>query len=242
MILALSLLAAVAGSLVASIAGFGIGSLVTPVLSIDLGVKLAVAVVAIPHFVATAFRLWTLRHDVNRTVFVRFGLASAAGGLAGALLHGRAPARPLTIVLGALLVLTGIGSATGWSARARFRGPWALFAGALSGLLGGLVGNQGGIRSGALAGFRLSRQSFVATATAAALLVDVARTPVYAVTQGEALLAEWPTIVSLCAAVIVGTILGRRLLPRIPERRFLLVVGVVVLLLGIYLLVQGIRG
>lgn len=234
-------MAAIVGGVVASVAGFGIGSLVTPVVSIDLGVKLAVAIVAIPHFVATAVRLWTLRSHVDRHVLLRFGLASAVGSLAGALLHGRVSERPLTIVLGVLLVVTGLGTLTGWSARLRLRGRAALLAGAVSGLLGGLVGNQGGVRSGALLSFGLNRQGFVATATAVALLVDIARTPVYAVTQGAALVSHWTTILWLATAVVAGTFVGRWLLARIPEKLFLRTVGVLVLLLGLYLLQQGAR-
>jgi hypothetical protein len=53
----------------------------------------------------------------------------------------------------------------------RFRGWVAWIAGAMSGFLCGLVGNQGGCGSAALLGFDLSKQSFVATATAVTLVV-----------------------------------------------------------------------
>ena len=43
----------VAGA-VASVAGFGIGSLLTPVLGMGVGTKVAVAMVSIPHVVGTA--------------------------------------------------------------------------------------------------------------------------------------------------------------------------------------------
>ena len=51
-------------------------------------------------------------------------------------------------------------------------------------MLGGLVGNQGGLRSAALLGFRLDRDTFVATATAIGLFVDGARMPIYFFTHG----------------------------------------------------------
>jgi uncharacterized membrane protein YfcA len=44
----------VAGAL-AAIAGFGIGSLLTPVVSVPLGMRLAVAFVSIPHLVGPCF-------------------------------------------------------------------------------------------------------------------------------------------------------------------------------------------
>src|SRR5688572_16283484 len=81
---------AFAAGAVASVAGFGIGSLLTPALAPLLGTPLAVAAVALPHAAGTALRLWRLRRHVDRAVLRTFGVASAAGGLAGALLHGAA--------------------------------------------------------------------------------------------------------------------------------------------------------
>jgi hypothetical protein len=44
---------------VAAISGFGIGSLLTPVLSERYGIKAAVAMVSVPHLIGTAARLLT---------------------------------------------------------------------------------------------------------------------------------------------------------------------------------------
>src|SRR5262249_44587442 len=55
---ALVLLVAVAAGAIASVAGFGIGSLLTPLLAWPLGTRLAVAAVSIPHLVGTALRFW----------------------------------------------------------------------------------------------------------------------------------------------------------------------------------------
>ena len=51
-------LAAVAGGGIASVAGFGIGSILTPTLAARIGTKLAVAAVSIPHVCGTVLRLW----------------------------------------------------------------------------------------------------------------------------------------------------------------------------------------
>lgn len=41
---------------IASVTGFGIGSLLTPTLGLQVGAKIAVAAVSIPHLVGTALR------------------------------------------------------------------------------------------------------------------------------------------------------------------------------------------
>src|SRR5262249_11035767 len=81
-----------------SVRGFGIGSLLTPLVGVRVGTKLAVAAVSIPHLVATALRLWILRAHVDRRLLWSFGLMSAAGGLAGALLQSYAGSPALTLV------------------------------------------------------------------------------------------------------------------------------------------------
>ncbi|MCC7416068.1 MAG: TSUP family transporter [Acidobacteria bacterium] len=233
---ALLVVSAAAGA-VAAVAGFGIGSLLTPLIALQTGTKLAVAIVSVPHAIGTFVRFVRLRRLVDRRLLWRFGLTSAAGGLAGALLHGVTSSRSLASVFGALLVLAGATQLTGraW----RFRGWVAWLAGGVSGFLGGLVGNQGGIRSAAMLGFDISRHAFVATATATALLVDAARMPVYAATQGAALAAAAGPMSIAVAGVVAGTLWGDRLLARIPEARFRALVGAAILALGVATLVRG---
>jgi len=232
-------IAAFVAAVIASVTGFGIGSLLTPALAISLGTKLAVAVVSIPHFVGTAQRFILLRRYVDRRVVVRFGIASAAGGLAGALLHARATSHALAVVFGVLLLLAGVSELTGWMTRVRWSRSAAWVAGALSGALGGLVGNQGGIRSAAMLGFEVPKQSFVATATAIGLCVDVARVPVYLATQGAEIAGAWRPLVIAIVCVVIGTAVGARLLSRVPEWIFRRIVALLLILLGATMIATG---
>jgi uncharacterized membrane protein YfcA len=238
-------LIAVAGTLagaIASVTGFGIGSILTPLLAIGVGTKLAVAAVSVPHLIATALRFARIRKHVDKRVFLSFGITSAAGGLLGALLHARFSSTVLSYVLGTLLVFAGIMGATGLSKRMRFEGAVAWIAGALSGAFGGLVGNQGGIRSAAMLGMRVSKESFVATATAIALVVDVARMPVYAAIQGKQVLDIWLVLLFAIVGVVLGTLAGERLLSKIPEPLFRRTVSVIILALGVALLLHPAGG
>jgi hypothetical protein len=231
----LAALAVLAGA-VAAVSGFGIGSLLTPALAFTIGTKVAVAVVALPHLAATALRLWMLRRYVDREVLLRFGLASAAGGLTGSVLHAFVASPVLAVVLGALLVFGGASELLGLAGRLRFPGPWAIVAGFLSGSFGGLVGNQGGVRSAALLRFDLDRRALIATATASAMLVDLARTPVYLLSSGQDILDRWPLVLLLTGGVLAGTLLGGPLLRRIPETTFRRVLSVLLIGLGVWLI------
>lgn len=232
-------LAAVLAGAVASVAGFGIGSLLTPLLAVRVGTQLAVAAVSIPHVFATALRFWRLRAHVDRRVLVSFGITSAAGGLAGALLHSFASNRALAVVFGVILLFVGLSELTGLARRMRFSGPVAWVAGAVSGVFGGLVGNQGGIRSAALLGFDVDKQAFVATATATGLVVDGARMPVYFATQAQEIAHVWPLVLIATVGTLVGTVVGVRTLRHIPENIFRRIVAIILLLLGTYMAFGG---
>lgn len=234
------LVAAVAGAL-AAVTGFGIGSLLTPVLALAVDTRLAVAAVSVPHVVGTALRFWLLSGSVDRKVFWSFGLTSAGGGLMGALLHNWASNRWLTLLFGGLLLFASASEFTGLAARMRFRGHVAWIAGALSGLLGGLVGNQGGLRSAALLGFGLSKKSFVATATAVGLVVDGARMPVYLAGHYQQLSTLRVAIATATVGVALGTLLGSRVLYRIPDVWFHRVLGALLAGLGTAMVVRGVR-
>jgi uncharacterized protein len=235
-VLLVGLLAVAAGA-IASVAGFGIGSVLTPLVAWQHGIKTAVVLVAIPHFAATLLRAWRLRHEVDRTILLRFGVASAAGGLTGAFLHNRVQGSGLAVVFGCLLVLAGLLGLTHLSERLRFGRKTAWAAGVLSGGLGGLVGNQGGIRSAALMGFDIRKEAFVATGTAIGLVVDAVRLPVYLGRQWHEILAsDWLLITVATAGTLLGTLAGERVLRRIPERVFRTAVSLLILGLGIAVL------
>jgi uncharacterized protein len=234
----LAAVAVLAGA-VAAVTGFGAGSLLTPALAVETGTKLAVAAIAIPHAIATAQRFWMLRRHVDRHILAGFGIASALGGLTGALLATQFSSRALAYVFGGLLILAGVSEFTGWMQRVRWGQRAAWVAGAVSGVLGGMVGNQGGIRTAAMLGFNVPKQSFVATATAIALFVDGARLPVYLATQWQGILAIWPLVLAATAGVVIGTAFGTRLLGWVPQRVFRRVIAVLLVTLGVYMIVIG---
>lgn len=236
--LLLAFVAIIAGA-VAAVTGFGAGSLLTPAVAVATGTKLAVAAVAIPHFVGTVQRYWMLRRHVDRRILAGFGIASAVGGLSGALLGARFSSHALSIVFGMLLVLAGITEFTRWMERVHWGRRAAWIAGAASGVLGGLVGNQGGIRTAAMLGFDVPKESFVATATAIALFVDGARLPVYLATQWREIADIWPLVLTATGGVVIGTGFGARLLGRVPRHIFRRLVALLLIVLGVYMIVFG---
>ena len=238
---ALLFFAGLAGGVIAAVAGFGIGSLLTPALAWQVDARLAVAAVSIAHITGTALRFWLLGGRVDRRVLRTFGVASAAGGLAGALIQDRTATPALMVLFGSLLLFTAAAELTGFGRRMRFKGPLASVAGALSGVLGGLVGNQGSIRSAALLGAHVPKDVFVGTATAVGLMVDAARVPVYVWRQHDAIAGIGLQVAIATVGVISGTLIGMQVLRWIPEASFRRIVGVLLGLLGTAMVISGLE-
>jgi uncharacterized membrane protein YfcA len=153
-------------------------------------------------------------------------------------IYTRLGAGALTRVLGGLLLLTAVAKLTGWTSRWQPFGALVGLFGLVAGFFGGIAGNQGGLRSAALTAFGLPPLGFVATATATGLLVDVARTLVYLWHSGSVLLTLWAPIIVATVGVLVGTIVGERMLVGLSPRRFGQTIGVAIGALGIWMLVM----
>ena len=221
--------------MIASVAGFGIGSFLIPLVSIRTGAKIAIALASLPHFLGNGFRFWILKSKVNRKILIRFGSLSAVGGLTGALLHIFV-SNLLQIIFALMLVLAGVLGVLPVSERLRFGKTSAAVIGLASGFFGGLVGEQGGIRSVALLNFDVGKEAFIATATATALIVDAVRMPVYFLTQYNQVDQFLIILIFSSIAVVAGTLTGNVVLKKIPEESFKRIVSFLILLLGIFML------
>jgi uncharacterized protein len=220
----------------ASVVGFGIGSILTPVLALEYGVELAVAVVALPHLAGSLLRGWRLRRSVEWNIVLRFGILSFGCGIVGALVFAEVAPAVIGRIMGFVLLLTAVAGITGWTRRWQPQGPLVWILGALSGLFGGIVGNQGGLRAAALSTFGLEPVVFVATSTVIGALVDLARAPVY-LYKGWLKMAEvWGVIVIAVAAVVAGTLFGERLLLWLSPGRFRIVISIAIGALGLWFL------
>lgn len=89
------------------------------------------------------------------------------------------------------------------------------FGGLLSGFFGGLSGHQGALRSAFLIRLKLSKESFIATGTAIACIVDIARMSIYALSFDFIHVSNnAKVLVFAVLAAFVGALIGNKLLKK----------------------------
>lgn len=212
--------------------GFGLGTLLMPVLALFFPVEGAIAMTALVHLANNLFKLGLLGRHADRGVVLRFGLPAMVAALGGAWLlrwladlpplwqyaaQGRVwQVMPVKLIVGLLMLLFVGLELHPALARVRFGVRLLPLGGLLSGFFGGLSGSQGAFRSLFLLKAGLSKEQFVATGVVLAVLVDLARLPVYGLGWGQGAGAPDSGSVALaCLAAFAGSFAGARLLPKI---------------------------
>lgn len=229
--------------------GFGLGTILMPVVAIFLPVPVAVAVTAVVHLLNNLFKLGLLWRNVSRRVLLAFGIPALLAAVPGALLldylsileplaryewagHEHA-ITPVKLAAGILLIVFATAELIPFLNRLSDHHLGLPAGGILSGFFGGLSGHQGAFRSAFLIRAGLSKNAFVATNAAIAALVDTSRIVIYGLTFETALIeAQSGLIFFATIAAFLGVFIGTRLLKKVTVGFIQKLVAVMLYILG----------
>ena len=182
--------------------GFGLGTVLLPAFAVFFPAPVAVAATGVVHLLNGLFKGALLWRQADWSVVLRFGLPAIPAAIAGAWLLGRLGAgsvlfswsvagrdfgpTPAALVVGAVMIGLGLLELQPWFQRLAAPPSAAPAGGLATGFLGGLTGQQGALRSMFLLRFGLDPARFIATGVMIAVLIDLSRLPVYALTVGSA--------------------------------------------------------
>lgn len=242
-------LVALAASGLTLFSGFGLGTILTPVMAIFFPIEAAVAMTALVHFANNLFKLALFAGKADWRVSMRFGLPAVAASFAGAallvwlsdlppigsyVLAGRTmTVTPVKCIVG---VLIGVFSTLEITQAVKGRGlpPGLLpLGGGVSGFFGGLSGHQGAFRSAFLLRLGLAKEAFIATGVVVACMVDATRLTVYAGHFGAPEVADnLPLLAAATVCAFAGAFVGARLLGKMTITALHRLVGVLLLVLS----------
>ena len=210
--------------------GFGLGTLLMPVVALFFPVDIAVAITAVVHLANNLFKLALVGRFAHRPALLRFGVPALLAAFVGAwlleqlaavaplasyqVLGVEAELSPVKLLVGLLiLVFVFVELSPALKAR-RFPARWMPVGGCLSGFLGGLSGHQGALRSMFLVKAGLSREAFLGTGVVIAVMVDVARLVTYG-GMGMDITTTPGLIAVAIAAAFAGSWLASRFISKV---------------------------
>lgn len=236
----LFLACAFAAEVLGTMAGFGAATVLTPIASLFMDIKTAIAVVAWFHLFGNASRLVFFGRAIQWGVWLRFGLTGVVCSVLGAAVTTRLSSAAVKLAFG-LFLLGYVAASLRASARPLPRRPVTLLGGGVaSGFIAGLIGTGGAIRSACLLAFGLPKEAYLGTSAAIALVVDATRLPVY---LGGGLLPSGmaPVVLSLIVVAFAGASLGQWAVRRLSARGFRRLVLGLLALMGVAMTVGGWR-
>ncbi len=233
---AIALVALVTG-IIAAVAGFGGAVLLLPMLVWTFGVHDAVPIFAVAQLVGNSARAWFNRADLDLDVVRWFAIGAVPLAIVGAMAFAAAPAPLLQRLLGVFLIGAVVfrhsrpgGGRIGLRAFA--------LIGLVFGFLSGLVGTVGPLMAPFFLAYGLMKGAYIGTEALATLVMRVISLAVYG---SSALLTEATLAIGLLIGIVllIGAYVGRRILDRVPERIFPLLIELVLVVSGTHLLVFG---
>ncbi|MDZ7643419.1 MAG: TSUP family transporter [Woeseiaceae bacterium] len=233
--------------------GFGLGTLLMPVLALLFPVPVAIAATAVVHLLNNLFKLVLVGRRAELRVVLRFGLTAGLGAVVGAelltlvsglpvlasydLFGSEREIQAVKLLIGLLIITFAALELSPRIARLEFPPGWLPAGGLFSGFFGGLSGNQGALRAAFLIRAGLDKEAFVGTSVVCSVIVDVLRLAVYGLAftaPGRLSLdAHLLTTTGVAiAAAFAGAWFGVRLLGKVTLRFVQLAVAALMILVG----------
>ncbi len=232
--------------------GFGLGTILTPFLALFFPVSVAIAATAVVHVANNLFKLVLVKQNINKGILMSFAIPAIIAAFFGAWLLSYATALPpigryhlgaaiheitlVKLVIGILIVSFSLLELIPKFANMAIDPKYLPLGGLLSGFFGGISGNQGALRSMFLIKAGLSKEDFIGTGVAIAVMVDIARLAVYgiglfAITSDIVADMGW-LILAATLSAFAGSLIGRKLLKKMTLRTIQLIVGIMLVILG----------
>lgn len=243
-------LAALIGSGLTLFSGFGLGTILLPVFALFFPVEVAVALTAVVHFLNNLFKMALLGKHADKTVVLKFGVPALLAALLGAkalLLFSDLPplysyrigdntfrVEPVKLIVAMLIIGFAVLDLIPKLTKMSFDKKYLPAGGILSGFFGGLSGHQGALRSMFLIKAGLTKEAYIATGVAIAVLIDVARIIVYTSIFSalkSSLDYQLLAVVTLCA--FAGAYIGNKLIKKITIEMLHVLVAVMLIIIAV---------
>jgi hypothetical protein len=230
--------AALVASTLAAVAGFGGAAVLLPALVAMFGVRDAIPILTVAQLVGNGSRVWFNRRELDLPVVRWFALGAVPLALVGGVLFATAPLAALKRLVGAFLLLMvvwrHVPRAATWRPGVR---AFAALGAAFS-FVSALVGSVGPLMAPFFLSYGLVKGAYIGTEALATVVMHVVKLAAY---QGMAILTlrAVATGLALAPIMIAGSYVGKRIVDRLPDQVFVVIIEFVLVGTGVWFLIAG---
>jgi uncharacterized membrane protein YfcA len=222
---------------VAGITGFGGAAILLPALVLAYGTRDAIPILTVAQLVGNGSRVWFHRRAIDLPVVGWFALGGVPAAIIGGILFAKAPLSILTRGLGLFLILPVVWRH--WQSKP-MRMPLRGFAwlGAGASFLSALMGSVGPLMAPFFLAYGLTKSAYIGTEALTTVIMHLTKLVVYrqtSVLPAHSILAG----LSFGPAMILGSFVGKKVVDRLPERAFVLIIEVTLVAAGVLFLLRG---
>jgi len=229
---------ALVASTLAAVTGFGGAAVLLPAVILVFGVREAIPILTVAQLIGNGSRVWFNRRELNWRVVLWFATGGVPAALLGGYLFATAPLAALTRTLGAFLLLVVLWRHLHPKSSKAFPVPVFSAIGAGASFLSALLGSVGPIMAPFFLAFGLAKGGYIGTEALSTVVMHVTKLIAY---RRSSILSRTDVLIGLALGpiMILGSYVGKRIVDRLPERTFIMLIEVVLITAGLAFLIRG---
>jgi uncharacterized membrane protein YfcA len=231
-------IAALVGSTLAGVTGFGGAAILLPVLVHFYGVRDAIPILTVAQLIGNSSRTYFHFAHLEKRVVAYYAIGAIPMALLGGLVFAYSPSTLILRFLGVFLVATVLWRRLGGKKTYRMPVQGFIGVGAVFGFLSALVGGVGPFLAPFFLNYGLVKGAYISTEAASTVVMHIFKLLAYRQTSNLPL----PTVLvgmALGPLMITGSFLGKKILHVMPERIFLYLIEVTLFLAGLNFLFKS---
>jgi uncharacterized protein len=197
-----------------------------------------VPILTVAQLVGNGARVWFNRRELDMLVVGWFALGGVPMALVDGYLFAKAPSGALTRLLGAFLLFVVLWRHVRPRPPRSFPAPLFAAIGAGGSLLSALLGSVGPLMAPFYLAYGLVKGAYIGTEALSTVIMHVTKLVAYR--QTAVLTASGAAIgLALGPLMILGSFIGKRVVDRLPERGFVVIIELVLSISGALFLIRG---
>jgi uncharacterized membrane protein YfcA len=222
----------------AAVTGFGGAAVLLPVLVWSFGIREAIPILTVAQLIGNGSRVWLNRQELDGHVVAWFALGGVPMALLGGLLFAKTPLSALTRILGVFLILIVVWRHATPHGTQRPSLPAFAGIGAGASFLSALLGSVGPLMAPFFLAYGLTKGAYIGTEALSTVVMHVTKLIAY---RQATVLPLHAVVVGLVLGpvMVLGSYMGKRIVDRLPEKVFVLIIEGTLLAAGLLFMWRG---